>query len=201
MVQILIRRVLSAAVEMMAGAVVFLPGMALCNKLRFHSWRKTALYSLFGLYLLAMGGLVGLPSIYYVRFGANLNLIPFYGLIRDFKNCLLNVALFVPLGIFLHGLWRKDLNAVAREGFCISLTIEILQLFTLRACDINDLMTNTLGAVLGFLLAGAVVGRSPRPDAPGYDPRDRFLIYGAVLTVMMLVQPPIANFFWSLIRS
>lgn len=199
MVQILIRQVLFAALEMMAGAVVFLPVMAVLDRVRFRSLRKTALYSLFGLYLLAMGGLVGLPSIYYFRFGANLNLIPFYGMLQDFKNSLLNVALFVPLGIFLHCLWQKSLKAVTLEGFFMALTIEFLQIFTFRACDVNDLITNTLGAVLGFLMAQAAVKLFPRLAAVGFDAKDRFIVYGAVLAVMVLAQPVIANFLWGLI--
>lgn len=199
MVQILIRQIFSATVNMMAGAVVFLPLMVILKQLRFHNWKKTAVYSLFGLYLLAMGGLVGLPSIYYVRFGANLNLIPFYGMLRDLKNCLLNVALFVPLGFFLHCLWGMDCKATAKDGFFLTLTIEILQIFTYRACDVNDLMANTLGTLLGFWMAKAVVKLFPRLAVRSWDAKDRFVIYGAVLAVMMLAQPVISNFVWGYI--
>ena len=37
-------------------------------------------------------------------------------------------------------------------GACLSLVIEVCQLFNLRATDIDDLMMNTLGAVFGYLL-------------------------------------------------
>lgn len=71
-------------------------------------------------------------------------------------NVLLNVALFVPLGMllpFLGKLFRRWYAALA-AGFLTSLAVELTQLITHRGmCDVDDLFTNTLGAVLGWCLA------------------------------------------------
>lgn len=68
-------------------------------------------------------------------------------------NVLLNVALFMPLGFLLPLLakvWRKWYILLI-TGFGASLIIELVQFFTGRGLfDVDDLFTNTLGAVLGF---------------------------------------------------
>ena len=75
-------------------------------------------------------------------------------------NLIGNTAMFVPLGIVWPGVFQK-LNThkkVIVAGIGISLSIEILQLpFFGRATDIDDLILNTLGYLMGYgiyLLAG-----------------------------------------------
>ncbi|MEW5961800.1 MAG: VanZ family protein, partial [Chloroflexota bacterium] len=81
---------------------------------------------------------------------------------RAFWLLLINVAgnvlVFVPLGLGLAG-WRhrthsrQTLQVVALGGFLVSLAIELMQLAILsRATDVDDLIFNTLGALLGGLL-------------------------------------------------
>jgi len=73
----------------------------------------------------------------------------------------LNVLLFLPLGVILRHLWKVGVARITLIGFCASLLIEATQ-YTgnwfiapcpYRLADTNDLMTNTLGALLGGLLA------------------------------------------------
>lgn len=109
------------------------------------------------LYLSAVFSLTGMPSLAYWRylsFDVNLNLVPFVGIPADFKNAALNVALFVPLGFLLPLLWRgfRKMGAAALFGCGLSVTIEALQMFSGRATDINDLITNGLGTVIGYCL-------------------------------------------------
>lgn len=75
-------------------------------------------------------------------------------------NLIGNTAMFIPLGIVWPGVFKK-LNThrkVIAAGFGVSLTIEILQLpFFGRSTDIDDLILNTAGFLLGYgiyLLAG-----------------------------------------------
>jgi len=75
-------------------------------------------------------------------------------------NVLLNIALFVPLGFLLPLLakqfrkWYLSLGA----GFGVSLLIELTQLITGSGmCDVDDLFTNTLGAMLGWCAAMLVL--------------------------------------------
>lgn len=84
-------------------------------------------------------------------FDPNVNLIPFGdGFSLSF---LLNIMLFIPLG-FLCPLISKHYQNVKNiflVGCGLSCTIEILQLFTLyRATDIDDLITNTVGTLIGY---------------------------------------------------
>lgn len=101
------------------------------------------------------------------------------------QQLLLNVLLFVPLGFFLRVLGDRGVVAALVAGFGLSAFVELTQLtgvWTLYPCayrvfDVDDLLTNTLGAVLGSLLALAVPRRlrgSPRlPDADEPQPVTR----------------------------
>lgn len=68
-------------------------------------------------------------------------------------NLIGNTAMFIPLGIVWPSVYRQ-LNThgkVIAAGFGVTLTIEILQLpFFNRATDIDDLILNTLGFVMGY---------------------------------------------------
>lgn len=68
-------------------------------------------------------------------------------------NVLLNVAMFVPLGILLPLLTRnyRKWYLVLAEGFGSSLLIEIVQYITARGLfDVDDLFNNTLGTMIGY---------------------------------------------------
>jgi glycopeptide antibiotics resistance protein len=62
--------------------------------------------------------------------------------------------LFIPFGFFLPLLWEqyRPLWKTVSCGFLLSLAIELSQLFNHRISDIDDLLTNTLGAFAGWLL-------------------------------------------------
>ena len=71
-----------------------------------------------------------------------------------FYMVLANALIFVPIGFFVNLLWRKPRwwKGLA-VGFCVSFTIEFLQLFVNRSTDVDDLILNTTGAFLGGLMA------------------------------------------------
>ncbi|MFB7249192.1 VanZ family protein [Microbacterium sp. NPDC056234] len=87
-----------------------------------------------------------------------------------------NVLLFVPLGAFLRVLGARGILTSFFVGLALSLLIETTQLtgvWGLYPCayrffDVGDLMTNTLGAVIGSVLA-LVVPRSMRGMAATAD--------------------------------
>lgn len=82
-------------------------------------------------------------------------------------NVLLNIALFVPLGVLLPLLWKpfRKWYAALGAGFGVSLLIELTQLFTGRGmCDVDDLFTNTLGAMLGWCAAMFVLALRQRAE-------------------------------------
>ena len=68
-------------------------------------------------------------------------------------NVLGNVGMFIPSGIILPILYKKldSFRRVTAAGFLISLCIELLQLpFYVRTTDIDDLILNTLGVMIGY---------------------------------------------------
>lgn len=72
---------------------------------------------------------------------------------------ILNVCLFLPLGFFMATIVKskRSLIATFSLGFYFSLLVEISQLFNHRRSDVDDLLFNTLGTVLGWLLGVALV--------------------------------------------
>lgn len=67
-----------------------------------------------------------------------------------------NVVLFIPLGVALKSGGMKD---VKKTGFFASLLIEILQFtFALGTFECDDLIHNTLGAVIGAWCVGKIGG-------------------------------------------
>ena len=112
-----------------------------------------------------------------------LNLIPFSAGPIDAVGYLLNVVLFVPLGFLLPLLWPKEDRfwKILLAGVSFSLLIELSQLLNLRSTDIDDLLLNTIGAVIGFALFrayAAITKRSKQPEA-GF--RAEPLLYFAVM--------------------
>jgi glycopeptide antibiotics resistance protein len=66
-------------------------------------------------------------------------------------NLLGNIIIFIPIGLLLPLLWRKfSARKTILSGFLISLFIEFVQLTLDRSSDIDDLMLNTLGAIIGY---------------------------------------------------
>ena len=67
-----------------------------------------------------------------------------------------NIALFIPLGVALKCGGMKD---VKKAGFLVSLLIEVLQFtFALGTFECDDLIHNTLGAVIGAWCVGKIGG-------------------------------------------
>ena len=106
--------------------------------------------SVFCLYLLAILTLTGICIS--GTFSPNISLIPLVDMVKGPVDTVLNILLFVPMGIFLPLLYDKhdNIRIIAVEGFLISLSIEIAQMFGTGITDVNDLITNTLGSCLGY---------------------------------------------------
>lgn len=121
--------------------------------------RKQSLFHIIAVFLFCyyLFGILTVTGIGYtskIRFCPNISLIPFIGMITGPIDTMLNIILFVPLGFFLPLLYEKynKIKSVVLTGFLFSLSIEIIQMFDWGSSDINDLMTNTIGACLGYLI-------------------------------------------------
>lgn len=186
-------RILFMGMEASMAVPFLLPASLLLNKYRFHDLRRTGLYFLFSFYLAAMYAVAGLPNILHTAYIPRFNLQPFLYMFSDWENTLLNLLLFIPLGLFLSVLWEPfhKIIPVILMGFGTSALIEILQLFSYRATDINDLMTNTAGTILGFGAAG-FLRKYCCPVLPQKDAQDLPLLYATVFLIMYFFQPPVS---------
>lgn len=182
------------------AAIILIPAFWLLNRYCFRNPRRASCYLIMSLYLAAVDAVVGLPSLLYIRLDQNINLVPFAYMFSDYRNSLLNVLLFVPLGFLLPVLWKRFRSFLwtGLFGLSFSLSIELLQLLTLRATDINDLMTNTTGTILGWLLGRLVLRLFPS-IRPSWKTGELAIVFGVTLAVMFLAQPFLAEIIWNLI--
>lgn len=91
---------------------------------------------------------VPFKTIYFYLFLADINFN-----IRV-ENLAGNIIGFMPFGFILPLLSKRfqKLGAIVAATFCLSLTFEILQLvFEFGSFDVDDLILNTLGGMLGYL--------------------------------------------------
>ena len=99
--------------------------------------------------------------------GAGYELSPFWsytaiqeGRIELFAENIMNVVVFIPAGLLLciafkQMTWWKALLI----GCGISVTIEALQFFFMRGfSEVDDVMHNTLGCAIGFLIVAIIKG-------------------------------------------
>ncbi len=96
----------------------------------------------------------------------SLNLIPFKALIHAFSeplNFFGNLLLYLPLGIFLPLLFVRGRGWLfaLKTGAALSFSIELLQLFTTKSMDIDDILLNTLGTLAGLLIGRILLVRYP----------------------------------------
>ncbi|WP_157767541.1 VanZ family protein [Actinosynnema pretiosum] len=115
-------------------------------------------------------------TLFPIDWGAG-NLTPWHNqlqpiplLTADLPTFALNVVMLVPFGVLLPLLDARVTRAgqVAVRALGFSAVIEVAQLVVYllarsgRSVDVDDLIANTVGAVLGFLLLRAVPGVAAR---------------------------------------
>ena len=189
-------RIYLAVIDVVPAAVVLVPlFLVLHVTVLGRNFKKSLLYCVFCLYLAAVFSLVGIPNVTDIRPELNMNLVPLVNIPFELKVSLLNVMLFLPFGFFLPILWEnfRKMVPVACFGFGLSLTIELLQMLTYRLTDVNDLITNTLGAVVGFLLAKAVAGRY---GAVSKSRGGAYALCALSFLVMFLIHPILSPLIW-----
>lgn len=174
------------AVLAVALSIIGFIGMRLRAKKtgRAHSIRQYLLTASFALFLASILSLtltpigsansVTNPELYYPRFYVGWSwqqawdLTAGMGLRRFattvYAQLFFNIAMFIPLGFFTAGCLRWGLRATALSGFALSSFIELSQLtgnwglagFTYRTFDVDDIVNNTTGAVLGAVCVWTV---------------------------------------------
>lgn len=109
--------------------------------------------------------------------GYRYNLVPFREIRRCFQNFQQvgffyvminiggNIVAFMPFGWLLPVLYKKKINAgtVFLKTLLLSLTAECIQLYTKTgAFDVDDLLLNVLGGLLGFLFFQLFFGKKQK---------------------------------------
>lgn len=109
----------------------------------------------------------------------NFNLLGFVDNIREdglraIFELLFNVVFFMPLGFIAGRFLRLRLDTTLLLSFLVSLLVETAQLtgifgmypYAFRCFDVDDLATNTLGGVIGWLAALGFGRMLPEKDGP-----------------------------------
>ena len=154
-------RMYTIGVESGAASVLLLPVMwAVIEGCRKNmTVLRRVMLMLLAVYLCGVCSATGLPTMEKMRFAPRFNFVPLADITEEpvayLVNTVLNLLLFVPFGFLAPLLWRQLRSAVktAGAGLCLSLFIETAQMFSGRLTDIDDLVVNTAGALIGYALA------------------------------------------------
>ena len=127
----------------------------ICNKKKLVFYKEITMFC-FIIYLLLLYYIVTFQDNSY---GTN-NLIPFREIFRYdvssklfFKNVIGNILLFLPFGIFISNyIKNKTFFPTLLLSFIVSCAIEFTQSVIGRTADIDDVILNTVGGVLGYLV-------------------------------------------------
>lgn len=147
---------------------------------------KEVLALLFIVYLLILFNLVTNTDLK----GLGVNLIPFKEILRHslnskefFNNVIGNIIIFIPFGYFISSYVKaKSLGPISIITVITSLCIEMVQLKIGRSFDIDDIILNTVGSILGFLL---FIGLSAiKKHLPGLFQND--FLYNLICIVLVI---------------
>ena len=125
--------------------------------------------------------------------GGGTNLMPFREILRYdvgtkafYKQVFGNILLFIPLGYFATSYCKiKGLGTITLVSLLSSLTIEVTQHYIGRTFDIDDIILNVVGGIVGFLIYTAL--NAIRNHMPKFLQKDWFYNLLSVLLLIALV--------------
>lgn len=202
-------RLLSIGIGVVSTMVVLLPIMIILHYTVFrrHNLKKMILVFIYAAYLSAVFTVVGIPTINTLAVNAEFNWIPVIDIINSpaeyIKNTVLNIILFVPLGFMLPAIWHKyrPFKITFFTGLGLSFIIEILQIFSNRLTDIDDLLTNTAGTIIGYYLSRMFTEKLRLNLPKSNEKYEPIAICTVVFLIMFVVQPFISNVIWEYVLS
>lgn len=164
---------------------------------------------IFALYSIAVFSVVGVPTVGTFKVDFGFNLVPLIDIVNSpleyIKNTILNIILFIPLGFLVPAIWKnyRSINTMFIVGLALSVSIEILQIFTFRLTDIDDLITNTAGTVIGYYISKRFSFKLPFKLADNkylirYEP---VIILAVMLLIGVFLKPIISNGIWNFVLS
>lgn len=136
--------------------------------------------------------------LYYLLLGtenaaSGMNFIPFKEITRYpigspgfFYNVIGNIVLFIPFGYFVSDyLKAKQTHQVLIVSTIISLTAELIQYKIGRAFDVDDILLNVSGAIIGFLCYISV--KAMKSHLPNFLKSEWFYNLIAILIIVGMI--------------
>lgn len=119
------------------------------------------------------------------------NFIPFREILRYsvgsslfYKNVLGNMVMFVPFGFFVsYFLKLEKLHGITLITLLTSVTIEVTQLLIGRVFDVDDLLLNLVGGIVGFLIYQLI--HNMRIKLPNFLKKD--YIYNIIMILLIVL--------------
>ncbi len=82
----------------------------------------------------------------------------------------------------------------------MSLSIEALQLFTFRATDVDDLIMNTIGSFVGYVIAKMFLRKSKNFESENKDRTKLIVMILIIGFVIVFVRYPLVAFLFKLLN-
>lgn len=120
------------------------------------------------------------------------NLVPFREMFRypvgseNFNRQVVgNILLFMPFGFFATYYTKiKKISSISFMSILVSLTIEVVQKYIGRSFDVDDIILNVVGGILGFLV---YIGLDAiRKKLPNIFQKDGFYNFLSILLVIII---------------
>ena len=121
------------------------------------------------------------------------NLIPFREILRYepgttafYKQVIGNILMFIPLGYFMTSFCKiRELGTITIVSILSSFVIEIVQNYIGRSFDVDDIILNVVGGIIGFLLYISL--NAIRNHMPSFLRKDWFLNIISIVLVIIAV--------------
>ena len=119
------------------------------------------------------------------------NFIPFkemfryeIGSILFFKNVIGNMLMFIPYGYFISKFLNiKNIKKILFLSFIASTSIEITQILIGRVFDVDDIILNILGGLIGYFLYETL--KKINDNLPNTLKREKF--YNIIVLILLMI--------------
>lgn len=205
-------RFLSLGIDCISSIIFVIPALIILRYLIFkqYNFNQFIAILIFSLYIIAVFTVVGIPTVGTFRVDFGFNLVPLIDIVNSpfeyTKNTILNIILFMPLGFLVPAIWKnyRSIKTMFFMGFALSVSIELLQIFTFRLTDIDDLITNTAGAVIGYYIAKRCSFKLPLKFGDKEESLIRYepvIVLGVMLLIAAFLKPIVSNGIWDIVLS
>ena len=168
--------------------IILLRVFTLLNTSKKFILHEELLLLLFITYILFLFELVTSRDVYM----NGTNLVPFREMFRypvgseNFNRQVIgNILLFMPFGFFATYYTKiKKISSISFMSILVSLTIEVVQKYIGRSFDVDDIILNVVGGILGFLV---YIGLDAiRKKLPSIFQKDGFYNFLSILLVIII---------------